>query len=112
MNWTSCLGFFVVIPAAQALRIIGVFNAFRFQASPHGLAQLEYLIKTNGVNAVIFHPPHPKPLLPNAVLHVGRSGVRRLRPCRQFLLETLQGVWHQALLGLHPQRPNVRLLIR
>ena len=41
------------------LRIIGVFNAFRFQASPHGLAQLEYLIKTNGVNAVIFHPPHP-----------------------------------------------------
>ena len=41
------------------LRVAGVFNAFRFQASPHGLAQLGYLIKTNGVNAVIFYPPHP-----------------------------------------------------
>ena len=41
------------------LRVIGVFNAFRLQASPHGLTQLTELIAANDVTAVIFHPPHP-----------------------------------------------------
>ena len=41
------------------LRVIGVFNAFRLQASPHGLSQLTELIAANDVTAVIFHPPHP-----------------------------------------------------